>query len=191
MLWEHNTNYISYGCKQYVLSEWNIEKNQAIGYILRAAKEMMYRKSTLIIGLGGGCIVGELSRYDRDKHFVCVELDETTKAYERFKPYFPTANDVTVLYQDFQHIQLDESFDCIFGDIPFFYEHVHSEQRLQLITKLMSMSSVQGCLWILNTLTIENTELWKDYICSHIGLQASRPKIIKDGNHCMLKTLIH
>ena len=61
--------------------------------------------------------IGKLSHDDDNKHFVCIEIDEETRTYDKFKQYYPYVNDVTVLYGDFDNIVVDECFDCIFGDM--------------------------------------------------------------------------
>ncbi len=190
---EINRNYMGIHSKdnKYVLSEWDIKNNKALGYIVKTAIEIykLNPKSILVIGLGGGSILGELARLDINKNVsvVSVEIDsEMIKTYNKIKYlYLPQLNH-SIVNCDFLNFKSKESFDVIFGDIPYFYDDIHISIETQInIVKCMIGHSHDGTVWILNVLNEVNMRKWLHIIKKMITIL--RPQIFCYKTHYLIK----
>ena len=175
---------------KYILTEWNVKRRRAMGYIVRAALEIYNTNpaSVLIIGLGGGAIMGELARLKLQTNvsFTCVEFDEKmVQHYNRMMSLYYENIESTIINCNFINFRCENTFDVIFGDIPYFYEDTTCEEK-NMILEIMLRASHIGTVWILNMLAETNMQKWISFMKKK-EFNISRPYPCRHENHFLLK----
>lgn len=172
---------------KYILSEWDCRHGHAMGYV-RVATDILERrqvaiKNVLVIGLGGGSIIGELSnRIHNVDNILSIEIDQNIidVGFAKFSTKFKLRSDLnhTIKCCDINFFTPQKNFDAIFVDIPDIYHAANQEdEKITRIMHIIFECSLPNCTWVLNALTTDDALKLRNNIVTQFATRMSRPRI--------------